>query len=260
MVDSIAVNSSYDRILLDASKVKTLIQRDREGLCHAEAREYLNVPRHQWQILVKEGYVKRLSQPTAGQTLKAKFSISELDRFLKEIPSSGSSASSIEKTYSIVDASKRANCKCKEIIDLLLRGELEQDVIDTKARGLMSVQVNPSEVRKKTALADHGGVRLREAVRILQVSSKVLRALLHIGAIPSRTAINSNNRGPQTVIDRSDLDSFKVRYVSLMNLLYGSERHPTRWTKKLLSEMGVQPAFDPEKVHATFYERIHLSM
>lgn len=158
-----AIDLTDDRILLDASEVETLIRHGREALSYNDARAYVNAPRVQWEILIKLGYVKPFVETATGPALKAKFSLSELDRFLAKISRSGIGEPVVGETYTIPDASKRANCKASEVIDLLLQGELREVAIDTMTSGFLAVQVNPSEIRRKTALIAHGGVSLKQA-------------------------------------------------------------------------------------------------
>ncbi len=66
--------------------------------------------------------------------------------------------------------------------------------------------------------------------------------------------MNPVNRRPQRVVFKQDLDRFTNDVVSLHAL----DRETGIHFKELLDVLslsGVSPAFEPDKVHATFYDR-----
>lgn len=259
LADPTAMKLTYDRILMDAPQVETLMEASQQTLSSVEAQAYVNAPLAQWKILLKEGFVKPFIEHATGPTMVRKFSLRELDRFLHSITKSSSGVPVAGKTCQIQVACRHARCKISEAIDLLIRGELQDVALDPEARGIMAVHVNVSELSRKTKWGDHDGLSLIEAANDLRTAKKVLVALLNVGVMPSRSARNPVNRCPQTVIQPVDLAAFKTRFVSLGNLAIERGEHFRR-TKKLLKEAGIFPAFDPQTIHASFYERTQITI
>jgi hypothetical protein len=66
--------------------------------------------------------------------------------------------------------------------------------------------------------------------------------------------INSVNRCPVVVVPAEEVARFEAEFVSLFALAKEQGRH-FRAVKKELEAAGTKPAFDPEKMGATFYQR-----
>ncbi|MHC1548734.1 TniQ family protein [Phyllobacterium sp. K27] len=254
-----AIELPYSRILMDASKVETFMAASQQTLGSLDARAYVNAPRVQWRILVQEGFVRPFLEATTGGSMDLKFSVSELDRFLRAISRLSSGEPVAGKTCSIPDARRRAKCKTSELINLIIRGELLDVALDPEERGFMAVHVNISELVKKTQLEDHGGLSFREVMKELRTSTRVVSGLLNFGAIPTQLAQNRTKRCLQTFVNPVDLEAFKATFVSLSNLAIERDEHPRR-IKKRLRQAGIFPAFDPEKIQASFYERTQITI
>src|SRR5690606_27475241 len=123
--------------------------------------------------------------------------------------------------------------------------------------GYMAVLVDPTELREKTMLKDHGGLSLREVEHRLGTKTQVVKALIEHGHLPARTAVNPINRCPQTIVMPEDLARFQQTYVSLMNLAREHGKHFIR-IKRELENRGVETAFAAEVMGARFYPRAEL--
>jgi hypothetical protein len=115
-------------------------------------------------------------------------------------------------------AVRQAHCAFREIIRLLARGELKRVVRIDDALELSSLMVSLNEVRSKTALPDHGCIKLRDVELRSGTTTKTVQALLTLGHPPFKTETNPHNRCPQQVVHPSDLDNFIKTYVSLHSL------------------------------------------
>jgi hypothetical protein len=81
---------------------------------------------------------------------------------------------------------------------------------------------------------------------------KVAAALIKHGHLKTITVVNPINRCPTVVVPVEEVDRFAAEFVSLFALARQQGRHHMA-VKKELDAAGVKPAFDPNKVGATFY-------
>jgi hypothetical protein len=191
----------------------------------------------------------------AGDGFRAWFARAEVDSFLDRLLAGAVSVPKAPKdAYCIPAAAKRACCSASEIVRLILERKLTWVGRLTGERGYMAVLVNVEEVRQHVRREDHGGVSLRQVEQRLGTSTAVVKALIRLGHLPSRTAINPVNRCPQTVVDPGELEAFQRTYVSLAALAAERGKHFRR-LKAMLDEAGVAPAFEEGTVPATFYRR-----
>jgi hypothetical protein len=119
------------------------------------------------------------------------------------------------------------------------------------------VLVDPDEVKKKTTLADHGGISLRQVSKRLQASDPVVSALIEQGSLPARTAVDPVNRCRQTIVMPEDLEVFTRTFVSLTNLSRERGIHFPQH-KKTLEDANLRCVFDPQVVPARFYRRAEI--
>ncbi|MCB8840620.1 hypothetical protein [Aurantimonas sp. VKM B-3413] len=149
-------------------------------------------------------------------------------------------------------AAARANCSAVEIVNMLMERRLATVRRLAGERGFMSVLVSPEEVRPLVRLEDHGGLSLRKVEKALGTTTKVVKALLEHGYLPSRIAGNPVNRCPQTIVMQTDLDGFMSRYVTLTGLMRETGVH-FRAIAATLGAVGVEPASTPlpSRPHST---------
>jgi hypothetical protein len=243
------------RILVEAAQVAEFIRESKDTIDNKQAQELVNAPRVHWKILVDGGYVKPHVKAGQKEGLQFRFRREAIVSFVECLLSSTVPlANPDDSLCRIPDAAKRANCSAAEILDLLLAGKLERACRDPLERGYMAVLVDPEELRRKTMLAGHGGISLREVERSLKASTYVVKALIEHGHLPARTAINPVNRCPQMIVMPEGLARFQQTYVSLTNLAKERGQHFSR-VKRELCESGMEAALDPSVIGSTFYRR-----
>ncbi|NIX77344.1 hypothetical protein [Microvirga terricola] len=120
--------------------------------------------------------------------------------------------------------------------------------------GYLSVLVDSEEVKPFVQGQANGSLSLPQAERRLQTSTRVLKALIGCGHLPSHIEINPVNRCPRQVVRQDDLDVFMSRYISLHVAAEERGIH-FRKLKTMLTSARVVPAFATGEVHAAFYER-----
>lgn len=235
--------------------VVALLAAHQEAMSLTQAGEYINAPRVQIRLLFEAGFIKPFI--VSNETFKDHaFARADLDAFISRL-----TADAVEglegSLVNIPSAAKRANCSAAEIVTLILDRRLSRIGLKPSVHGYMSVSVDADEIRNLVRREDHGGLSLRETEQRLRTATRVVAALIDHGHLPASVVVNPVNRCPQRAVMPDDLERFTAEYGSLQEIAKERGMHFMR-LKKLLSEAGVRPAFDPGAVKATFYRRSEL--
>jgi hypothetical protein len=223
-------------------------------LSRPAAGRHINAPRCQIDLLVRTGFIEPVLDGRAAGAVD-QYAVPDLDAFLERLLDGAVKVDSPgPDQLDIPAAGKRACCSAAEIVRLVLDKKLAWIGRRAGARGYLALLVDVTEIRRLVQGDDHGGIKLRDVAKRLGVCDKVISALIEHGHLPSTTRINPVNRCPQTVVMPADLDAFQRSYVTLFGLAK-ERRENFRKTKKAMEDAGVEPAFDPNVIGATFYRR-----
>jgi hypothetical protein len=232
--------------LAHAAAAATLSVRD--------AGDYINAPRVQRDMLYRSGIIvpriKALEQGAADL-----FAPEDLDDFLARLIADAPRVpTAMPNGVDIPTAAKKACCGSVEIVQAILHGRLAPKAYLATERGYMAVLVDVEEVRALVRGADLDGVTGQALADRLHVADKVAHNLIAGGHLPTVTEINPVNRCPSVIVPTAEIERFEREFTSLFALAEQKGRH-FRGLKKELQAAGVKPAFDPEKIGATFYRR-----
>jgi hypothetical protein len=218
------------------------------------AGKHINAPRVHRALLVKSGILAPCLS-AAGFGAVDQFALADLDDFLRRLLDSAEEVKKLKAgQFDIPGAAKRANCSAAEIVRFILDKKLKWVGRQAGVDGYLSVLVNLEEIRGLVRGEDHGGLTPYEVACTLGVTDRVARMLIRLGHLKTVSTINPINRCPQSVVMPAEVERFQRKYVSLFGLAKERGRH-FRKLKQELDEAGVEPAFDVNKIGATFYRR-----
>jgi hypothetical protein len=126
----------------------------------------------------------------------------------------------------IPTAVKRASCSAMEIVRLILDRKLTRVMRRPDAAGYPSVLVDPEEVKPFVQGQADGSLSLREVERRLVTATRVVKALIEHGHLPSHVEINPVNRCPRQVVKQDDLDAFMKPLRNPARRREGARRSP----------------------------------
>src|SRR3546814_20772247 len=98
---------------------------------------------------------------------------------------------------------------------MILNGRLPRVWRRRGVSGYLSVLVNAEETRDRVRRMDHGGLSLREVEQRMRCSTRVVKALVDHGHLPSRIAATPVTRGLQRIVLPADLAGFLERSIPL---------------------------------------------
>ncbi|ABE62887.1 hypothetical protein Nham_2090 [Nitrobacter hamburgensis X14] len=223
-----------------------------------KAGEYLNAPRVQRDMLYRSGLI--VPRFRAGDHGAAdQFAPEDLDAFLQRLLDGAKPTKTVGRSRAnIPDTAKFACCASEEIVRLILDGNVRRKWRLTSERDYMSVLVDVEEIRALVRGPDHGGLTGLQIKDKLSTTAKVASALIKHGYLKSITVVNPVNRCPTVVVPAAEVERFDREFVSLFAIARQQGRHHMA-VKREIESAGVKPAFDPDKVGATFYRRTTLA-
>ncbi|MHC2297976.1 TniQ family protein [Rhizobium mongolense] len=139
-------NTADSRTLVDAVEIETFIHRWQSSLKTDAAREYVNIGRSSWEIVLSEGYVKPLIEDHKAHGVAPLFPLDELDRFVTRLESVAPVRPTSDEFVSLPSAAKRASVRMAQILEFLFAGRLESAYTEAGARGFDGVRISVPEV------------------------------------------------------------------------------------------------------------------
>lgn len=247
---------SDERIVFDADEAHGFLDRITEAMSLNEAREYLNIPRPQERHLFEAGHIRPFVMGGTEVLKDHAFAKRDLDAFLDRLLIDASELAPGDDGFlPISAAAQRATCSAMKVVELLLSRQLTQVRYRPDVAGYLSVMVDPGEVKDLLYERTEGTLSLREVEQMLRSSTRVVAALIELGHLGASVVVHPVSRLKQRVVSEQELDRFAKRFVNLHSLAKESGVH-FRKLANILDDRGIEPAFDPEAVHATFYERL----
>jgi hypothetical protein len=238
------------KVIFDAEKARAVITTDMGALSRPQAGKYLNAPRVQMLLLAKSGLLRSVGND-AG--INEKFPVEELDQFLVKLRRAAKPVRRAPAgSATIPEAAKRACCSAMDIVQAILEGLLTWVGRLEGEKGYLSVLVAIEEVRVLARGPEHGCISLRDVSVRLGTNDRVVQALVDAGHLTGLEAINPVNHCPQTVVTPAEVERFRSTYISLNDLARAAGKGLPR-VKQELKVRGVQPAFKPKRIGATFY-------
>lgn len=242
-----------ERKLMNAKAVRQMMKTVGVAMDWEDAMARLGVTRTMWSALSK-GYIAALPE-TSQQGMQALYDPGVVDTFIEKATSKATmSMETTDGFLPIEKIVKKTNCKFVEVIDLLLEGRLMRVAVDNLGVGLGRLRFDLEEIADLMRLPDHGGLSLREVSKRLTANDRVVRRLVDLGHLASEIAINPVKRCEQQIVQEEALADFVREFISLY-VLAKERRENIGAVKRLLAYLGIDPAFPPDDVGATFYRR-----
>jgi hypothetical protein len=241
-------------VVFDAKAADAVVAKAKGALALPTAGKYLNAPRVHIRLLAKRRFIQPCV-PAAKFSANDQYAPADLDAFLRRLLAGAHIVRKPKPNQmSIPAAAKRTCCSAADILRLILDRKLDWVGQASGQRGYLSVRVDIDEIRHKVRGADHGGLTPRQVASMIGSAEKVIGPLVKARKLTTRTVINPINRCPQVVIMPNEVAAFQRRYVSLFALAKERRKH-FKAVKNELNAAGVEPAFKPKKIGATFYWR-----
>ncbi|WP_191970938.1 TniQ family protein [Methylobacterium soli] len=242
-------------VVFDAAATAGLLGRLSTALTFLELGPYLNTNRVQAKLLVEAGFIKPVVDGADEEVGWRCYAREDADAFLDALNAKAESVELIpEGAACILDAAKRACCHSREIVSLILGGQLAWVGRQRAERGYDAILVQVGEVRRHVRGRDLDGIPLSAAYKVLRTNWRVLNALVDNGIIATSIQRHPVNRAPLAVVSHEELRRFQDTYVSLVAFAEELGVHHLK-LKRALAERGVHPELAPDRFHASFYRR-----
>jgi hypothetical protein len=254
IVDGDQTTLADNIVTFDAKAAAAVVSRAKGAMSLPAAGEYLNAPRMHRRLLAEQGFI-RPCVPAAEFSANDQYAQADLDEFLRRLHDGAHAVGKPKPGQrSIPAAAKHACCSAANIIRLVLDKKLGWVGHLIGADGYLAVLVDVDEIRAKTRGPEHGGVTQCEMTELLCTSDGVVHALMKAKNLKTFIARDPINHCPAVLIRADDAKRFQQKFVSLFALAKERGKH-FKAVKNELDAAGVEPAFKPKKIGATFYRR-----
>ena len=220
-----------------------------------QAETYINAGRVHTKLLAEHGFIQPAEGHERLELGDQRYDRRELDEFIKRLFANTVWVKEPEwPQMTIAAAAKRACCSAMEIVKLILDHQLRWVGSWTETTRYQSISVDVVEIKRLTR-GEHGdNLTTRQAADFLGSTDRVVSALVENQLLASESCISPINRCPYIAVPRKSVEGFKARYASLHELARTRGKHMPI-LKRELAMRGVEPAWPPNQVGASFYER-----
>lgn len=248
-------------VIFEAKRAHSVLADEAEGLTLRGVEAYLSISRSTALILAKNNFItphvkyRGCSKDRRGRhnDQRPSYTRRELDAFLARLLKGAVSVEHpSEHMLAIPAAVAHSWSSVQEIIRLILERKLVWVGRHADVAGFSSVLVDIRELKKVTEGVDDGSLTCTEAQRTLFTSTPVIRALVAGGYLSLRTVMHPTMRRPVQRVDQASFETFRMTYVSLVELARIRNLHPGQVKKALAN---VPPAIEKQRVGATYYRR-----
>jgi hypothetical protein len=256
VIDDLADHLTDDRLVFDAEGSDDALSSLGSSMSLDGAAEYLNIPRPHDRKLLSLPFIEPVEVPSPRGGHRLAFTRQALDDLMAVLVANVSADEGADDDGEYVwlaQASKQCVRPVRDIVGLLFDGVLTKVRLDPNERGFRSILVNPDELRSLLHPA-RSTLSLRDVEHRLRVSTRVVKALVELGALPASVEINPVSNLPSRVVQPEEMDKFMETYVSLMELARERGMH-FRALSTSLKASEISPAFASDEVPATFYKR-----
>jgi len=220
-----------------------------------QAETYINAGRVHTKLLADHDFIQPVEGHGRLELGDQCYDRRQLDEFRKRLFANVVWVEEPEwPQMTLAAAAKRTCCSAMEIVRLILDHQLRWVGSWTATTGYQSIMVDVTEV-KRLIRGDHGdNLTIRQAAGILGTTDRVLNALIESQLLASESRISPINRCPYIAVPRKSAEGFKDQYASLHELARSRGKHMPI-LKRELAMRGVEPAWPPNQVRASFYLR-----
>ncbi|TDT92481.1 TniQ protein [Azorhizobium sp. AG788] len=241
-----------DLVQFPADAASDFLEKVGRSMSLKAARDYLGLPRPLEQHLLKAGILVPFIEGSKGDIDHA-FDPRDLDDLLARLVQGARPADAEDgDLVSVSKAATRACVSGVDVVRLLLDGALATVKLDPGGRAFAAIRVDPEEI-SRAMKPELGGLSLQQVEKRMETSTAVVKALVDLSILPSKTIVNPISRNTQRVVDEADVEAFLGRYISARNLAVRLSMQIGIMTATM-REQGIAPAFEPDEVKATFFD------
>jgi len=239
------------RVLFNAADAHDLITNLEKEISGQRARQYLGLNIPQWAAIRKAGLLRPII--VGNHDTRSSYSQEGLDEFMNSILYERGEPG--PDLVSLSQAVKFCVCGHADIIRLLQSGSLDRVAIDPSPRGILSVRVDPAEIKSKLPRSPLPGFTAREAASRIGVSIDSAHYLIAQGHIPSMPFREYAGSREARLISEADLKDFTKNFMGLKELVGRLEIGSARCAMSKMRERGVEPAVKIDVRRGVMYRR-----
>ena len=233
-----------------AQKSQPVLDKLNGGITRRMAIKQLHIPRAQFDALL----LGRILQPMPGLgEITPYYAKTDVMLLLAQLTQERGVDDPPADIVDIQTACRKLVCGAAEIVDLIVRDQLQFIIQDKKAEGYLAVRLSVSELAGKLAGVGVEGHTRAKLKQLLSINDPAVKFLIEAGYLNATASRNPVTRKTAAVVLPKDYAMFLERYIPakhLAELLGTTPRSVIAKMKKL----GVAPLDMPDGCVGTMYE------
>ncbi|KQT42059.1 hypothetical protein ASG43_17440 [Aureimonas sp. Leaf454] len=243
------------KVTFDASVAEPILRDACDTLNLEQTMEYLGVPTNSERAFLASALLPPWNPAGKGRLKDHVFRRRDVVAFAAKLRSHGRSRLKEDPALTDLPTTARLTQSTSVFIaSLMLEGRLRRVAVRSGHPAWMSMLVDASEIRPLLRDPKSDYMSLRELSKLVGVDSRVVSALIRVGAMRSQIVAHPTQKRPTLFVSREELAKFQATYVKLGVL--ANELGSVGWkVRAKLSETGIEPAFDYEDIGVFLYRR-----
>ena len=248
--DATGASDSNVSQVFNARASKPVLDKLNDGITRRMAIKMLNIPRAQFDALLSGRVLKPM--PGLGE-MTPYYARKEVTFILKQLTRERNNGVLPTDLVDIQTACRKLVCGAAEIVDLIVRDQLDVVIGDNNFAGYLSVRVSVSELSGKLAGVGVEGYTKAKLKQLLSINDPAVKFLIDVGLLNGTASRNPVTRKAATVVLPEDYALFLERFIPAKHLAERQGTTPRSVIAKM-RRLGVAPLEMPDGCVGTMYE------
>lgn len=250
------------KVSFDAELAKPILEAAQDALSLTEAAAILGLKGARLHEIIDAGFLPRVEADRGDLRIYTRIWRQDLVDFQRRLFERAKTDIDLDGYLPIVKAAHRCNCQVREVVGMILDGQLQGILRSGDGFMFANLQVNLKEAqaKRRVAVKEEIGTALlsiAEAADLLNTAKYKTYPLVASGVLSSVTRLNRTSRRMQPFIEPQALEEFRHRHISVAEIasVYGTRADVI---VRRMEQLGIAPSFDPGCRPGRYYWRSDL--
>lgn len=246
----------------DAELARPILEAARDTLSLTEAAAILDLNGPRLHEIIDAGILPRVEADRGDLRIYTRIRKQDLDDFQTRLFKRSKLEIDLKDYLPIVNAAHRCNCQLRELVEMVLDGQLQDIARNGDIFTFPHLLVNLKEAQETRRLVTKQAIgtellAIKEAAAVLKTTQAKVYPLVASGILSAVEKLNPSTRRMQSFIEPKTLETFQRLHISVAEIaaVYGTRADIV---VHRMEQLGVEPSFDPGKRSGRYYRRREL--
>lgn len=243
----------------DAELARPILEAARDTLSLTEAAAILDLNGPRLHEIIDAGLLPRVEADRGDLRIYTRIRKQDLADFQARLFERSKIVTDLERYLPIVNAAHRCNCQLRELVEMVLDGQLRDIARIGDSFTFPHLLVNLKEAQETRRLVTKQAIgtellAIKEAAAVLKTTQAKVYPLVESGMLAAVEKLNPATRRMQSFIEPKTLETFQSLHISVADIaaIYGTRADIVLHR---MEQLGVEPNFDPGKRSGRYYWR-----